>query len=212
MSPLDVLHRLFFRTLSLGSVAGQNKALEGYFNWWHRQSDPWKHAVDPDEIAKFRVTVAALSTRRYERILDVGCSEGVLTRMVSVEHPTAAILGVDISERAIKRAMRSANANLQFKRLDILTGRPGGHFDLVLCSESLYYFGGGALLRLASERLSRLLEPEAHLVLVHPWPECYRLYRWLDADPQLRRIHEHVESAVRRPFAVTRYERVGLPG
>lgn len=161
--------------------------------------------MDPEERRKYCVTLDQLPTGRYKRILDVGCSEGVLTRMVSQEYPDSDVLGVDIAERAVKRASQSFGKNLRFTCLDILTQTPPGQFDLVQCSEMLYYFGRGERLRLATQCLRQPVRLGGHLVLVHPWPEGRRLYRYLDADPQLRLVGEHVEHGGRRPFAVTRY-------
>lgn len=205
-NPLDAIHRAFFATIASSRLAWHSGALRRYFDWWHRQPDPWSHAVDPEERRKYRVTLDHLSTMQYRRILDVGCSEGVLTRMVSQEYPDGEVLGVDIAARAIRRASRSSGRNLRFACLDILTQTPPGHFDLVLCSEMLYYFGRGERLRLVTECLRQPVRPGGQLVLVHPWPEARQLYRYLDADPRLRMVGEHVEHGVRRPFAVTRYE------
>ncbi len=209
-NPLDSVHRAFFAALASSRLAWHSDVLRRYFDWWHREPDPWSHAVDPAERRKYRVTLDQLPTGRHWRILDVGCSEGVLTHMLSRQYPDSEVLGVDIAERAIKRASQSSGKNLRFTCLDILTGKPPGLFDLVLCSETLYYFGRGDRLRLITERLRQPLRAGGQLVLVHPWPEAQRLYRYLDADPQLRLVGEHVEHSVRRPFAVTQYERLDL--
>ncbi len=209
LNPLDSVHRALFATLASTRLAWHSNVLRRYFDWWHRVPDPWNHAVDPEERRKYRVTLDQLPTGQYRRILDVGCSEGVLTRMVSQQYPGSEVLGVDIAERAIKRACRSSGGNLRFTCLDILARRPPGQFDLVLCSEILYYFGRGDRLQLVTERLRQAIRPGGQLILVHPWPEARRLYRYIDADPSLRLVGEHLERGVRRPYAVMQYERLG---
>ncbi|WP_283136539.1 class I SAM-dependent methyltransferase [Rhizohabitans arisaemae] len=210
------LHRTFFRTVSLLSPAGQGRFLRSYFEWFHRNPDPWRYAVDPYEITKYEVTLKSVPERPYDRILDVGCSEGSFTHRVAGAYPEAEVLGVDVSARAVRRASAVPCATAgdrrvgkaRFAALDFLNQEPGGTFDLVVCAETLYYVGRGARLRAASGRLRSFMNPGASLILVHEWPESRGLYRHFDRDPLLRKVDEHVEEHTVRPYAVTRYERL----
>jgi SAM-dependent methyltransferase len=212
----ELLHRTFFRTVSLLPPAGQGRFLQRYFEWFHRNPDPWRHAVDPYEISKYDTTLKFVPQRPYGRILDAGCSEGNFTHRVAGAHPEAEVLGVDVSARAVRRASALSPAAVggehalttRFEVLDFLNQDPGGTFDLVFCAETLYYLGRDERLRSASERLRSFMNPGASLILVHGWPESRDLYRHFDRDPLLGKADEHVQQHPVRPYAVTRYERV----
>ncbi|MGW0811044.1 class I SAM-dependent methyltransferase [Nonomuraea sp. NPDC002799] len=203
----EILHRTFFRTLSLLSPAGQGLILRRYFDWRHRSPDPWQLSTDSYEQEKYLSTLRHLPARPYRRIIDVGCSEGVFTHALASTYPEAEITGVDVSERALARARSRApeNGRVRFVRADILTHRAEQRFDLVFCSETLYYLGRHTRLRRAAARLSELLVPDGVLVAVHPWPEADRLHHYLDAHASLSRLSEEIHMATRRPFAITVY-------
>lgn len=201
----ELMHRTFFRTLSLLSPEGQGMILRRYFDWRHRVPDPWKLATDSYEQRKYRSTLKHLPPRPYRRIIEVGCSEGVFTHALAAAYPDAEIIGVDVSERALARARERVpeGGRVRFVRADILTHRPGRRFDLVFCSETLYYLGRHDRLRRASAQLSDLLVPDGVLVAVHPWPEATRLHGYLDAHGSLARLSEQVYTVPPRPFAIT---------
>ncbi|GAA3589479.1 hypothetical protein GCM10022419_084910 [Nonomuraea rosea] len=203
----EVMHRTFFRTLSLLPPEGQGLVLGRYFDWWHRAPDPWRLATDDYEREKHRATLACLPLRPYRRIIEVGCSEGVFTGALAAAYPEAEIVGVDVSERALARARERVpgGGRVRFVRGDILRHRGGRSFDLAFCAETLYYLGRHDRLRLASVRLGQLLGPGGVLVAVHPWPEAARLHRYLDAQRALDRLDERVCTASPRPFAISVY-------
>ncbi|MEV4174671.1 class I SAM-dependent methyltransferase [Nonomuraea sp. NPDC049709] len=203
----ELMHRTFFRTLSLLSPGAQGTILRRYFEWRHRIPDPWKLATDSYEQHKYHTTLKHLPPRPYRRIIEVGCAEGVFTGALARAYPDAEITGVDVSARALERARARVpeNGRVRFVQADILTHRPEPRFDLVFCSETLYYLGRHDRLRLASAQLSGLLVPDGVLVAVHPWPEATRLHGYLDAHGSLHRLGEQVYTAPPRPFAITIY-------
>ncbi|GAA3467061.1 class I SAM-dependent methyltransferase [Nonomuraea roseola] len=205
----DKLHRTFFKSMSLLPARGQGLLLRHYFEWFHRTPDPWRHAVDPYEARKYATTLAHVEGDTFDRVLDVGCSEGTFTLLAAESYPEADVLGVDVSERAVHRAASRSKARpsgrTRFAAMDFLNQDPGGRFDLVVCAETLYYVGRDDRLRLASERLRSFLAPGGTLVMVHPWPEARRLHRFVDGDPLLVRRDEQVEHDGGRPYAVSSY-------
>ncbi|WP_113704593.1 class I SAM-dependent methyltransferase [Nonomuraea lactucae] len=210
----EIMHRAFFRTISLLSQRGQGEVLRRYFDWWHRSPDPWRLGSDGYEQLKYATTLGQVPARPYERILEVGCSEGVFTRLLASAHPQAEIMGIDISHRALLRArdrVRESDARTALVQADIVTFASGRPFDLVFCAETLYYVGRHDRLRRASARLTGVLAPGGVLVMVHPWPEAERLHRFVDSDRALSRIGQHVNAATHRPFSVAVYRHAGEP-
>ncbi|MGW0481570.1 class I SAM-dependent methyltransferase [Nonomuraea sp. NPDC003214] len=205
----ELLHRTFFRSLSLLSSRGQGAVLRRYFDWWHRRPDPWHMGTDAYEQAKYAATLAQLPDLPYRRILEVGCSEGVFTEQLVTAYPEAHVTGVDISERALARAAerveKAADRTLLLSA-DILRFTSEHRYDLVFCSETLYYLGRRDRLRRASARLTGLLAPGGVLVLVHPWPEARRLHRFVESGRAVSRLSELVEREAHRPFAVSVYQ------
>jgi SAM-dependent methyltransferase len=204
----DTLHRRFFKLISILPARAHSKVLRRYFDWWYSIPDPWGYAVERYEHEKYAVTLLSVPPSGYRRILDAGCSEGLFTHILAKKYPEAHIVGVDISERAIQRARRRAKSRstaVEFVAMDILSDHFHEQFDLVFCSDVLYYLGRNGRRRLAAQRLRALIAPGGLLVLIHPWPETQHLYRHFDADPILTRVVEHV--SLRQPrFAVTIYQ------
>jgi SAM-dependent methyltransferase len=128
--------------------------------------DPWEFATNPYEAAKYDATLAALPRRRYHRVLEPGCSIGILTERLAAR--CEKLLATDISEIALKQArLRCANLpNVAFSKCDISTDFPNGSFDLIILSEIGYYLSEGDLEQLR-HRVAVVLEPAGHLLLVH---------------------------------------------
>lgn len=203
------MHRTLFKTISLLSPRGQGGVLRRYFDWWHRTPDPWKLGTDGYEQHKYATTLGQVPDRPYRRILEVGCSEGVFTRLLATSYPRTDIMAIDISHRALLRARErtsQAPGRTAIVQADIVTFTANQGFDLVFCAETLYYLGRDDRLRAASARLAGLLTPGGVLVLVHPWPEAERLHRFVETDPALSRIAHHVQDASHRPFSVAVYQ------
>ncbi len=110
-----------------------------YFNWHYRKPDVYNYASCEEESIKRERIAEILKGRSYKRILEVGCGEGYHSGVLAGMGES--LLGIDISGKAIKRAaeMHADNPSVSFARADVLTFRPGGVFDLVTCSEVLYY-------------------------------------------------------------------------
>ena len=132
--------------------------------------DPWRFATSAYERDKYARTVAALEGRRFSRGLEVGCSIGVLTeRLAGV---CEELIAVDVSERAVATA-RERLAGRHAVEVDCRSlpeETPDGPFDLIVCSEVLYYFDADLLSRVIDELAARL-EPGGSLLAVHWRPE-----------------------------------------
>src|ERR1700761_3998891 len=86
-----------------GTMSEHNYATPGYFDRLYADDpDPWNFASSEYEREKYAATIAALPPGRFARALEVGCSIGVLTRLLAVR--CEALLAVDVAESALLQA------------------------------------------------------------------------------------------------------------
>ncbi len=181
-----------------------------------RTPDPWHYADSPDERRKYELKLAILPRKPdpasppYERVLELGCAEGLFTCRLAQAGVGREIIGVDFVPQALERARaRCPEAGVTFVLLDITVDLPPGEFDLVYCSEVLYYLGSRRRIRELADRVCGKLRPGGHVVLVGPWPAERVFHRLFTAHPQLRVVARHVERTPARPYAVTCLEKRG---
>lgn len=100
--------------------------------------DPWAYESDY-EVRKFEQTLALLPDVVFANALEIACAEGHFT--VRLAPLVGALTAVDISDRALARARKrcAKHPNVIFKRLDLNDSDIVGLFDLIVCSEVLYY-------------------------------------------------------------------------
>lgn len=131
--------------------------------------DPWDFATSGYEAAKYTRTVAALEGRRYGRVLELGCSIGVLTALLA---PWCDELVAIEPVAAARRQARERTAGLP--HVEVRDGAapdalPPGPWDLVVASEVLYYLDVPAL-TVTLGHLEDGLRPGGHLLAVHWTP------------------------------------------
>lgn len=127
--------------------------------------DPWHAKTSPYEAEKRQASVGALAGRRYRRALDIGCGEGLLTRLLLETGAAETVVGVDGEPAIVARATAAAVPGASF-----VTGRmpgdlPPGPFDLVVLSEVLYFLDERNLAALV-DALSQRLEAGAGILVV----------------------------------------------
>lgn len=111
-----------------------------------------------------------------KKILDIGCGAGTVDfYLASQGHK---VLGLDISERAVKTCGETAQAlnlkdELNFEKLNFPDERPSGVFDLVICSEILEHLKDD---KKAVEAIFNLLRPGGVVIVSAP-SENAPLYR-----------------------------------
>jgi peptidoglycan/xylan/chitin deacetylase (PgdA/CDA1 family) len=144
---------------------GSRPGAEYFESLFAERADPWDYA-SPYELTKYRQTLE-LVPERVERALELGCAEGHFTEQLAGRVRT--LVAADISQRALERAReRCAElATVEFVRLDVAEDPLPGGFDLLVCSELLYYLGGRAELDDVAAKLARALRPGGHLVAAH---------------------------------------------
>jgi SAM-dependent methyltransferase len=136
--------------------------------------DPWDMEASPYERGKYVATVAALEGRRFRRGLEVGCSIGLLT--AALAGVCDDLVAVDAAERAVAaaRARLAGAPGVRVERTSVPDGTPAGPFDLIVCSEVLYYWEAPLLADVARD-LSARLAPGGSLLAVH-WRGPVRHY------------------------------------
>jgi len=143
---------------------------KGYFDrLYSEKSDPWNFKGSSYEHEKYGHTIAALDQRKFNHGLELGCSVGIQTKLLS-ENCTN-LVAVDISEVAIVAAKEECHElqNITFRCQDISTDFPKSKFDLITLCEVGYYFKRAVLLQIFNKIVNRLL-PKGKLLMVHWTP------------------------------------------
>jgi SAM-dependent methyltransferase len=102
--------------------------------------DPYDVQTSTSVKSRYETTLRALGDRRFSRALEVGCGEGVLTELVAPRCDE--LLAVDVSQVAVERARQrmAGRTGVTVERRTLPEEVPPGPFDLILCSEVLYYW------------------------------------------------------------------------
>ena len=84
--------------------------------------------------------ISELEFKGGERILDLGCGDGVLTAELAKFVPDGFVLGIDASESMIETARKDhAGANVRFELLDIDAIDFESEFDLIFSNATLHW-------------------------------------------------------------------------
>jgi 2-polyprenyl-3-methyl-5-hydroxy-6-metoxy-1,4-benzoquinol methylase len=125
----------------------------GYFKKLYAANpDPWNFTNSTYEAAKYQATLAVLGDQKFESAFEIGCSIGILTRMLAKK--CRSLLAVDIVETALTTAAENCAAfpHVSFKNLQVPAAWPAGqNFDLIVCSEVLYFLSPRDISRLAGQ-------------------------------------------------------------
>jgi SAM-dependent methyltransferase len=183
-----------------------------YFEYLHlRYSDPWSYLTSPYERDKYARTLAALADRTFDRALEVGCSIGVLTSLLAPR--CRELVAVDTARLAVARARRrlSGTPGVRVERRTLPRDMPPGPFDLIVCSEILFYWSSEVLMTTLTE-FDRLLVDGGVVLAVH----------WRGRNPhrplQAEEVHEllrqrlpyaHVDSAAEEGYLLDRFDKAG---
>jgi cyclopropane fatty-acyl-phospholipid synthase-like methyltransferase len=138
----------------------------GYFEaLYQADPDPWRFATSTYEQEKYAATLAALPDRRFASGLEIGCSIGILTRLLAsrCDH----LLAIDVSDAALSQARQTcANLPVTFQNRRIPAEWPSETFDLIVLSEVLYYLTAEDVRRTA-ELARSALQKSGLVVMVH---------------------------------------------
>jgi SAM-dependent methyltransferase len=138
-----------------------------YFDHMYAESDdPWGFTSRWYEKRKYAITLAMLPRERYDSGFEPGCSIGVMTERLS--RRCTRLLACDVAEAAVgAAAARTADRpGVRVERRVLPGDWPPGSFDLIVCSEFLYYFGGSSLGEVL-DLAAGALRPGGTLLAVH---------------------------------------------
>ncbi|HMA36123.1 MAG TPA: methyltransferase domain-containing protein [Chloroflexia bacterium] len=89
-----------------------------------------------------RTNLARIIGPQVRKILELGCGEGQLGRVMREVYPQAALLGIDKDADALARARQIAHEvglhNAEYRLADIEAGFPPGPFDLIYAAFVLF--------------------------------------------------------------------------
>jgi peptidoglycan/xylan/chitin deacetylase (PgdA/CDA1 family) len=128
--------------------------------------DPWRY-TNPYERKKYEQTLSVIPEEGIGRAIELGCAEGHFTERLATRVPS--LVASDISQVALDRAASRLEGfeNVRLVRLDFASEPLPGRFDLIICSEVLYYLENREQLRAVSSKLANALEPGGYLVTAH---------------------------------------------
>lgn len=83
--------------------------------------------------------ISSLQLKGNESILDLGCGDGILTKLLSSLVPEGYVLGIDASFGMIEKAEQSKNDNLRFRHMDINEMDFDNEFDVLFSNAALHW-------------------------------------------------------------------------
>jgi peptidoglycan/xylan/chitin deacetylase (PgdA/CDA1 family) len=137
-----------------------------YWEALFERPDPWNYSSDYEQL-KYERTLSLVPNKPVARALEVACAEGHFTMRLA--NRTNRLLAVDISNHALERARArcAGRANIEFQQLDLVCDPFPGTFDLIVCSEVLYYLTDVEQLSAIGIKLRNALTQKGHLLSAH---------------------------------------------
>ncbi|MEX8546327.1 MAG: bifunctional PIG-L family deacetylase/class I SAM-dependent methyltransferase [Mucilaginibacter sp.] len=147
-----------------------NSLSADFFNeFYSHGDDPWHFESSPYERSKYQATLAALPREIYQNAFEIGCSIGVLTKMLAPK--CKKLLAVEPADVPLQKAKErlKADAHVQLQKMFVPQDFPQEQFDLILLSEVGYFLSWEDLQKLAG-LMTEHLQPGGQLLLVHWTP------------------------------------------
>jgi len=154
--------------------------------FYAKEHDPFGFDRNPYEAEKFAHLLKALDGRRYGRALEIGCSIGSFTEKLA--DVCDEVVATDISQIAVERARQrlQGKSTVRIERLTFPAEQPQGTFDLVVCSDVLYYLSDRDLPQ-AIALLASMVRPGGSLLALHYLGDAGGLTTGGKVHNQLRR-------------------------
>ena len=177
---------------------------ETYFEkLYANNDDPWDFETSSYEQEKYHRTIASVSGKSFENALEIGCSNGVFTKLLAPKCKN--LLAVDLSQEALKSAIKRCASFSQctFMHWDISNGLPGSNYDAIFFSEVGYYFDLNILGTIFKD-ITNSLQPGGMLVMVH-WTAYVRSYPLTG-----QQVHDNFRKNYSNRFKLLNSERAEL--
>ncbi|GJD15293.1 hypothetical protein RIVM261_002490 [Rivularia sp. IAM M-261] len=131
-----------------------------------KNPDPWKY-TSPYEQTKYEQTLELLPNVKFERVLELACAEGHFTAQLAPK--VGNLVATDISQIALERTAEKCKDlnNISYERLDVITESINGKYDLIICSEVLYYTEKVEILSLVANKIANALKPGGYFITAH---------------------------------------------
>lgn len=131
-----------------------------------KADDPWKYTTAYEQT-KYEQTLAMVPSGTVKTALELACAEGHFT--VQFARHVGRLTACDFSRIALKRARDRCSGlhNVEFLNLDFIKEPIPGCYDLIVCSEVLYYAGDRSAMRDLGKKLANSLHPGGHLLSAH---------------------------------------------
>ncbi len=132
------------------------------------QLDPYGFARDLEQF-RFQRALELLRMAKSDDVfptaLEVGCAEGMFTKMLSER--CGKLLAVDLSPIALERAKQvcSNEKNIEFAEWDVRCDPISGTYDLIVATGVLEYIMRPSILKDACNRLIGALKPGGYLLV-----------------------------------------------
>jgi predicted TPR repeat methyltransferase len=146
-------------------IRAERVGAERFERIYRDSDDPWGYCTSDYEREKYAQTLAALPARPIGRALELGCSIGVFTAQLAQR--CEQVVALDFAPRALALARERVGelTNVQLLRASFPEQAPAGPWDLIVCSEVLYYLGEDGLL-VGARWLAEQLQGGASVVAV----------------------------------------------
>jgi SAM-dependent methyltransferase len=129
--------------------------------------DFWNYLGDATERERHRLALEILNNLRggtlFERVLEIGCAEGLFTEMVAPY--CKSLLALEFAPTALERARKrcASHDGVEFREWNLRTDPVPQGFDLVLAMDILYCFRRPPALRAVCEKIVRAMRQGDYL-------------------------------------------------
>lgn len=132
--------------------------------------DPWNYTCEYERL-KYERTLSLLPHRPIGRALELACAEGLFSQQLAsrVAHLTASDISRTALARASARSGEQGTTNIAFAELDFCKDEIGTGWDLIVCSEVLYYLDSPETVSSFAARVADALAPGGLFLHAHAY-------------------------------------------
>ena len=130
------------------------------------QPDPWKYTSEYEQV-KYEQTLSLIPQKPIRQALELACAEGHFTLQLAAR--VESLVAADISQIALDHTAQRCShlKHIRYQQIDLAKDPIPGKYDLIVCSEVLYYMGGKAELRTVANKMAQALQPDGYLLMAH---------------------------------------------